>query len=348
MKECNPKTKKNGQICNPKTGRWVFKYTKLGQQVLLDSIEQKPDLLSMVLHKVLKQKYDIYSQQFIKKTITRSHALLYSIRLKSSKKTFISEEFGKNNSKHIYAFIKIVEISSQDDPSIKEIKMHKITNKLFEMNVLSSFVYSFNFEMFNKNYSRVNEKLYSVLATEDISYFSSFVEYLQTHKTLPDCIIFQLIYTLHTLDTINLRHMDLHGNNMYIYKLQRSEQKMIKYDLIQKGKLHSFFVPTTHMLKIIDLDGGFKDRSNKKQFQNMINNPLSITGKIQSTKSKANILKVAHTLVKIQPHIKPQLIFYGIMSNKGVPFNKQPTTNGYNKKTFSKYGLFVNDLHKKK
>ena len=350
MKECNPKTKKDGQICNPKTGRWIFKHTKLGQQLLLNKNINKsePDILSMILNKVLKKEYDIYSNKFLNTTKTRSEALLYQLRLKSSKNNFITRYFGRGNSKHVHSFIKIVKIKDQlrIDPSFKEIELHKLTNKLFEKNVLPSFVYSFNSAIFNKNYARINESLYTILATEDISDYQPFTNYLHYHKTLPDCIIFQLLYTLHTLNTINLRHMDLHGNNMYIKTLSRSQQKMIKYEIIHKGVSHSFFVPTTHTLKIIDLDGGFKGVSNKKQFKEEINNPQAITGKVQISKSKANILKVAHTLVKIQPAIKPQMIFYGIMSNKGIPFNTQPTIS-YNKNTFTKYGLLVNNLYKK-
>lgn len=342
MKLCNPKTKKEGQICNTKTGRWVYKHTKLGEQLLKFQNNIQPNSLSVILKKIMKKEYDIYSQQFVNQTKTRSEALLYKLRLKSSRKSFLTEVFGKGNAKHIYAFIKLVKLKTQNDPSLQEIKLHRITNRLFDMGVLNSFVYSYNDLILNKNFARVNNEKYSILATEDISGYVTFTKYLQMHHYLPDCIIFQLIYTLHTMDKINLRHMDLHGNNIYIKTLSHAEQKMIKYDILHRKKTYSFYVPTTHKMKIIDLDGGFKGCSNKQHFKEIINNPMSITGKQQKSKDKANILKVVHTLIKIQPNIKAQLVYYGLMPENGI----EPQINKYNKNAFSKYGLFVNNLYK--
>ena len=145
--------------------------------------------------------------------------------------------------------------------------------------------------------------------------------------------------------------MDLHSDNIYIKKLKKT--KSIKYDILIDSKIHSFYVKTTHELKIIDFDGSQKsqimNKSLKNGFKNKINNPESITGKSTKYTNRTNILKIIHTLLFENPKIKSKLIKFGIKSNKGIPFTKEfKFKESYNKNALNKYGLYIKNLQAKK
>ena len=263
---------------------------------------------------------------------------------------------------HINGFVKISEIVKDkinikvnDTPNLKEIQLFSLTNKLIDHQILNSFVYSFNKLLLNKNYANFEGKKYSILITEDISDdFKDLTSYLRSHKHLPECVILELVYTLHVLNIIKLKHMDLHGGNIFIKTLPKSEQKLVKYDVIIKQKMYSFYVPTTHIIKIIDLDSGHKssniNKEIKNEFGNSINNPHKFTGRVK-TNNKSNILKLVHTIIRSNPtlNIATQLFHMGLRSSSSknaIPF--YPSANSiemnklkYNSKYLKNYGILL-------
>ena len=151
-----------------------------------------------------------------------------------------------------------------------------------------------------------------------------------------------------------MKHMDLHGANIFIKTLPESEHKMIKYEAVVNNQLHSFYVPTTHIIKIIDLDSGHKTNgvpnTIKKEFKNVINNPYKFTGKVK-TNNKSNILKLLHTLIRSNPikGIANQLFYMGMKSSsktQSVPFFPNANSIALNKSTYNNsylknYGLLM-------
>ena len=363
MKICDESKRKPNQICNPYTGRWVFTHTKLGKEIAQLNLNTKnKNVKNAIFQKLLKKQYNTYSTKYIGKTNTRSNAFLYKTSLKSSKTNTIVKQYGKGDAKHIHIFIKISPLNCNKErvnmlsPSLKEIELYNKTNELIDNNILNSFVYCFNRSMLNRNWAKSDNCKYSVLLTEDITNFISFTDYLQSHPFLPDCAMFELLYTLHTLNTVGIKHMDLHGNNLYIRRLNNNERKVIKYEVKINDKFESFFVPTSHEIKVIDLDGGQKqlvsNKNIKQTYHIKINNPKTFTGNVSKKQNKSNIFKVVHTLMSIQPHIAPQLNHFGIRGNINIPFStsfkgRKLTDVNYNKGTLEKYGIFVKDITSK-
>lgn len=315
--------------------------------------------------KILKSNFDIYSTTYIGISNSTSESFLYKDSFKSSKKDRIVNKYGKGNAMHLNAFIKITGINKslsgnkiKDFPSLKEIDLFKYTNQLIDMNVLNSFTYCFNNTLFNKNYARYNNIPYSVLATEPLDKsYQELTTFLRAHVNIPECIMFELIYTLHTLNFIKLKHMDLHGANIFIKILKPSEYKMIRYDVLIQNEIKSFYVYTTHIIKIIDLDSGNKSNNSmmsiKKSLKGRVNNPYKFTGNTK-TDMKTNILKLIHTIIQSNPHKKAAKLCYsyGLRSNKNVPFYPEcnlPTLKNkeHNKEYLQKFGLVLKEKNKK-
>ena len=328
----------------------------------------KSSLKSELYRKLLRKHVDIYTSTEIGMSNTSSSAYLYKDKYKLSKTSPISKTYGKGNMGHIHAFVKITEIelskcnrNVQKCPNLKEIQLFNTTNNLIDHGILNSFVYCFNKLLLHKNFANFEEKPYSILITEDISKdFKELTTYIRGHKTIPECVLFELVYTLHTLSHIKMKHMDLHGANIFIKTLPKSEHKMIKYEAVVNNQLHSFYVPTTHVIKIIDLDSGHKTNgvpnTIKKEFQDKINNPYKFTGKVK-TNNKSNVLKLLHTLIRSNPvkSIANQLFYMGMRSSsrtQSVPFypsansitlNKSQYDNSYLKN----YGLLIKTSNRK-
>lgn len=328
----------------------------------------KSSLKAELYRKLLKQSVDIYDSHEIGMSNTSTSSFMYREKYKLSRSNRLIQTYGKGNMNHIHAFVKISEIQKEkcnlkihNCPNLKEIELFNVTNKLIDNGVLNSFVYCFNKLLLNKNYATFEKKTYAVLITEDIS--SDYIElttFIRKNTQLPECILFELVYTLHTLNVIKMKHMDLHGANIYIKTLPKSEHKVIKYEAVVNNKLHSFYVRTTHVIKIIDLDSGNKmsDVSNhlKNEFKDKINNPYKFTGKTK-TNSKSNILKLVHTLIRSNPikEIANQLYFSGIRSSsasQSVPFfpnanSIQMNRSLYNNYYLKNYGLLISRKCKK-
>lgn len=326
------------------------------------SIMMQSPLKSEMYSKLLKKHVDIYTSTAVGVSNTSTSAFLFKEKFKLSKVNHLTRTYGKGNMQHISAFVKVTEIETskcnqkiKNSPSLKEIELFNITNALIDNNILNSFVYSFNKLLLNKDYANFDGKPYAVLITEDISNgYKELTTYLRGHKTLPECAIFELVYTLHTLNSIKLKHMDLHGGNIFIKKLKKEDHKMIKYEAVVNNKLISFYVPTTHLIKIIDLDSGHKTDNVLSTFQNVfkgkINNPHKFTGYAR-TNNKTNILKLVHTIIRSNPttNIFHQLHHMGMKSSsnkQSVPFFPNSNSIQYNKSTFNEkylknYGILL-------
>jgi len=325
-------------------------------------LQMKSTLKTELYSKLLKKHVDIYTSTEIGMSNTSTSAFLYKDKYKLSKVNNLTRTYGQGNMQHIEGFVKITEIETskcnkniQNSPNLKEIKLFNTTNKLIDLGILNSFVYSFNKLLLNKCYAKFEGKQYSVLITEDISKdYKELTTYLLGHKNLPECVLFELVYTLHTLSMIKMKHMDLHGANIFIKTLPKSEHKMIKYKAVVNNKMHSFYVPTTHVIKIIDLDSGHKTANVSKEiktvFKETINNPYKFTGKVK-TNNKSNILKLVHTLIRSNPtqKIANQLFYMGIKSSsraQSVPFypnsnSIQLNKTNYNSSYLKNYGILI-------
>ena len=170
-------------------------------------LQMKSPLKAELYRKLLKKHVDIYSSTEIGMSNTSTSAFLYKEKLKLSKVNHLTKTYGKGNMNHIHAFVKITEIelskcnkNVKKSPNLKEINLFGITNKLIDQGVLNSFVYCFNKLLLNKQFANFEGKPYSVLITEDISKdYKELTTYIRGHKTIPECILFELVYTLHIL-----------------------------------------------------------------------------------------------------------------------------------------------------
>jgi hypothetical protein len=257
-------------------------------------------------------------------------------------------------------FVKILEIVRKESngnvrysPNLKEIELFKTTNKLLEKQILNSFVYCYNPFVLDKNWTTYKKTSYSVLLTEPLGKdFIEIYKYIYNHKIIPKCILFEIVYTLHTLNLIGMKHMDLHGGNVFIKKLPKNEFHVRRYDAVVNGEIMSFFVPTTHTIKIIDLDSGHKEKSNiaTTNFKEKINNPHKFTGRVH-TDPRSNMLKIAHTFMTSSKHpanMRNQLWQLGIRGETDVPFfpNENSlhstTKQYYDKMYFANHGILIN------
>ena len=108
-----------------------------------------------IIGKLKSKKININSSTFIKKAVSRTGAYLYkyTFKLYSADKHIL--KFLNKNTRSIKCFLKISPIESyakykmrtediESRPEFKETQLFKITNKLYDDNVLHTFVYSFN------------------------------------------------------------------------------------------------------------------------------------------------------------------------------------------------------------
>lgn len=264
----------------------------------------------------------------------------------------------KYKDNEIKTFIKMSEISSINNSQVKEIELYKITNKLILNKILNSIVYCFNDLFLNSSIEKHNNKVYTSLVLEDVTEYKSLEMYLKTHKKLPNCVIFELVYTLHIFDRIQMKHMDLHGENIYVKRLPEKERKVIKYSVILDNKVEIFYVPTDYSVKIIDFDGGQKNSMKqnnpiKNEFKGKVNNPKVYPYR-KVKESRVNILRLIHTIQSIRPsrNITNQLYQMRMGTNRNVvPFYPNQNTLDVNhskiyKNYLKKFGYVVSKNNK--
>ena len=246
------KIQKQKEIKKQYMGKKITLAYKKTQHLLMRS-----PLKAELYRKLLKKHVDIYTSTELGISNTSTESYLYQDVYKLSKINHLTKTYGKGNSKHIHAFVKISKIKlSQcgknvtNYPTLKESKLFNTTNFLIDNGILNSFVYCFNNLLLNKNFANFEGNTYAVLITEDISKdYKELISYIGSHTTIPECVLFELIYTLNTLNHIKMKHMDLHGANIFIKTLLKSEHKMIKYEVIINNKLQMFYVQQHMLLK---------------------------------------------------------------------------------------------------
>lgn len=354
-------------VLNPNTRRYVDPLKNIGQTLSCNSnIFNSLD--------IFPSNINISNYRCIGKAKSRTQPLLYAFMIKFPGYNTPYNIFAKISPSLMYPHIPV-----EKTPTFNEILLHKITNKLIQLKVLDSFVFCYN-HILKTQIHVINSIPHTILLTEDVSNYTPLYHFIKSKKEIPECVIFEILYTLHTMSQIGLFHMDLHANNIYVKKLPRAEY--IKYELSNNGKdFFHFTVKTTHVVKIIDLDGGSKRKTNipnlKPVFKNTtINNIFSITGMVHKLDPKSNLLKFIHTIVhktntfnimsnnlqnlefKDDTIVKRNSKTIQKLKNLGVVnmFNRVPFSSSlnvnmppgvkYNKTFLYKYGFLVNNSEK--
>lgn len=287
----------------------------------------------------------------------------------------------------------ISDTTAKESPTYAEVKFFKLTNALNEHRVCDSFAFSYNHLLNDhivkhdkkqvrqytlvddgiavyertKPYVKKNEEwhpYYSMLITEDISGYEDLGSFL---RSSPDkmtkfehyAILFQIMYTIQCMGEINMGHMDLHGGNVVVKKLN-AVKNYTKYTYkTPSGSFKTVYIPITYEVKIIDLDGAYKFKANdsvKQEFTPAIVNKNVYTGdNIVDPNPRHNAIKVLYTYSERMPEEWLKPVQYRIIrsmlqkflkgSKDRVPFlNYNPSS--YNakgdKKLVKHFGLFLN------
>ena len=288
----------------------------------------------------------------------------------------------------------ISETTAKEAPTYAEVKFFALTNALNEHKVCDSFPFSYN-HLLNehivkhdkkqvreysldddgiavydrtKPYVKKNEEwhpYYSMLITENLSGYEELGTFL---KSSPDkmtdydhyAILFQIMYAIQCMGEINMGHMDLHGGNVLVKKLNLVKNYTKYTYKTPSGGFKTVFIPITYEVKIIDLDGAYKFRSNdtiKQEFTPAIVNKNVYTGdNVVDPNPRHNTIKVLYTYNDRMPEsfLKPvqhniiRRMLRKFFTNKTyrVPFvNYDPSK--YNSKGDRKlvkhFGIFLNE-----
>jgi hypothetical protein len=336
-------------------------YRQISKIVKTQKMFNKVDLKGVLYRKTLKKYIDVYSTNTLGISNSTTESFIYKDVFKSSRILPNINKYTKGDMKHYDCFVKITRVVKEECgskikecPNFKEIELFGVTNSLMKQNVLDTFVYCFNKEFLNKDYATYRGMSYSMLVTEMLNKdYMEIYMFLKQHKTVPDCVLYELVYTLHTMNLINMKHFDLHGGNIYVKKLPKTQHKMVRYDAIVNNMVIPFYVLRTHSVKIIDLDSGHKGKpvyeKIKNEFQGQILNPYKSTENSEMSDARTNTLKLVHTLSQSAPtlHMFDKLRNFGLRSNTKVPFelgsSKVSTKNyKYNLKFATNYGMFIN------
>ena len=335
-KQCNPKLYRPDKICNPITGRWVLKSSKLGKELLLKqkrksaskpktpSIEPKASLMKnnnnnksnkkniflSIFAKIQKPKIDIYSMKHVGQSQSRTRANMYRVSLKHSNPDNIIKKYGDKETHQLHAFVKISKLPKTKDPkmrlksvrqspTMKEVELFRVTNMLQDDDILDTVAYCLNDKLLKQDWSTFDKENFSFLTTEDLVGYTPFFD--QKFKTVPFDIILQLMYTFSCFQHIGLKHMDLHMWNFYVKK--RQEPVHLKFDMKLYDNFESFYIQSLYKIKIIDFDGGSKVKvpGLKQKYSQTITNPKIYSGITRGQfvpTHKVNFLKMIHSLVR--------------------------------------------------
>lgn len=214
--------------------------------------------------------------------------------------------------------------TAKESPTYTETKFFALTNKLQDLGICDTFVRSYN--QYLKESCVKHDKTttirdidpqmdtfltkpqvspdtkwspyYTMLITENIKQkYRTLASVLDTQLTSREykSILFQIMYTVQCLSHIHMAHMDLHGGNILVSK--RNTVGYNKYTYKNpKGVFHTVYVPITHDIKFIDLDGAVKKKADTtviKELRKSISNKNIETGKVFNP--AYNTVKVLHT-----------------------------------------------------
>lgn len=342
--------KRKKKIIKPKFS--PFKYNSS-----LNNNENVLDVGRSIMGKVKSKYINIDSGKFITISQSRNDSYLYKYTFKSYKNDSVLKQFMNKNSREFKTFLKITIVpyySCQNikqrekfvkkSPVYKEIELYHVANNLMNDNVSKSFAYCFNKKYLNKYWSMYKNTPHTILMTEDISdSYITLQNFLQS-SNLPTCVLFELLYNLHTMDLIGLKHMDLHSENIYIKKLKKKEFR--RYEMLIDNEFKYFYVDTSHVIKIIDFDGGSKSQPKfnnvKQHYKTIVENPEVWSGSLNSN-NKTNFLKVIHTLVTISLNKNSLTTDLKMIGLKNIPFinNLNIRHNVYNSNFLKRYGFLI-------
>ena len=190
-----------------------------------------------------------------------------------------------------------------------ETSMFKITNRLNTRNVCRSFVYCYNSRALSNSLFKLNNVVYSMLITDDISDFiplHAFIKFASDYDIAS--VLFQIIYTLSCMNTIRLTHTDFHFGNIFVQSRPKLTEFADKYTYNKKSTYFTTRVPCDYQLKIIDLDGAHKHAITgyrlikivDKYFVKGVTNKFHKWGNTKTNNARFDIIKLIFHLNNIK------------------------------------------------
>lgn len=245
-------------------------------------------------------------------------------------------------------------INPKESATYSEIKMLEITNKLKDDKICDNFVRSYNRKYLKGDIIKDEGKWKTMLITENLK--AKGYERLKTkirnieRKDLKD-IIFKIIYSISCMGHMNMGHMDLHFDNIYIKKAKTDTNIYDEYEYMYKeGKYEKVYIKSKYEIKIIDFDGAYKMKSGnkklKRKYRKEIKNINIYSGRVTKANPRTNVMKVLHELEENEIMNK---INYIKDENGRIPYKNKDIKEIINKhknihKEFTKkYGIYMKE-----
>ncbi|MBP06066.1 MAG: hypothetical protein CL728_04880 [Chloroflexi bacterium] len=218
-------------------------------------------------------------------TKTRPDIALVTVRIKNkTHKLFIKA-------------VKLINSTINVNPTMKEIEFYTILNKLNKLKVLDTIPICYN-DKIVKKYST-----HSVLFIENIETHSMLRSFNKRHDMR---ILFEIAYTLDIFNQIGLRHMDLHWNNIIVYKTD-DYNKYYKYTL--RDNTVAYIPGFGYRIKIFDFDGSVKLETPNvlPGLQKEIMNPVEYTGRSKKSSERLNMFRTMREFYNSKQRFKNKL-----------------------------------------
>lgn len=176
-------------------------------------------------------------------------------------------------------------------------------------------------------------------------------------KATPDemkAAVFQLVYAISCMSSINMAHMDLHFGNVFMKIDERLRGKYKAYEFRNhRGEYETAYLPAHVIVKIIDLDGAYKFKAGDDvapEFRKHIPNAEFTGDRVKRHNPRANIMKIMYHLRKY-PHMSKA--YEAIVNASGkIPFVGKDIRNPLqqimkwndrNNHAVDHYGVFINE-----
>jgi serine/threonine protein kinase len=283
--------------------------------------------------------------------------------------------------------------ASKTSPSYSEIQFFKLLGHFHEKGICDTFAKSYNSQFLTDDismvkgftfkdgervYSRVSlfeldglfhpntlnsDIYYTMLITEPLEGFSEFKFWIdkqqakmRKYKITTDemkAAIFQIVYAISCMSSINMAHMDLHFGNIFLKVDERLRGKYKAYEFRNhKGEFETAYVPAHIIVKIIDFDGAHKFKAGEDvapEFRKHIPNVEFTGDRVKRPNPRANLMKIMFHLHR-HPHMSKA--YREIVDANGkVPFVEKDIQkplqqilkwNNRNAYLVGMYGVFVN------